>query len=77
MSADRVVTEEQVIERLRALGFTPTTVTTNTGTFWKAKGDGHVLVPFSIQGMYPDWLLSDLEFVIGKLNPWTYNKKLH
>lgn len=79
MSFSRVVSEKQLIERLKALGFSPTGIKTGTGEFWKAKRDGntHVLVPFSIQGHYPDWMLEDLEKVIGKLNPWTYKPHLH
>jgi hypothetical protein len=75
--ADRVVSEQQLIDRLKALGFSRTTERTATGTFWKSSKGGHILVPDAIQGFYPDWLLSDLEGVIGKLNPWTYKKELH
>lgn len=79
MSFARVVSERQLIERLKALGFSPTGRKTGTGEYWKVDRDGnrHVLVPFSIQGHYPDWMLQDLEMVIGKLNPWTYDKDLH
>lgn len=70
MIAARVASEAEVEARLRALGFEPTTWTTDTGTFWRSKSTGkHILVPFSVQGFYPNWLLGDLVEIIGKISP--------
>lgn len=69
---DRVVSEKQLTERLKSLGYSQTTETTATGTYWRSSGGRHLEVPFSIQGFYPDWMLIDLEEKIGKLNPWPF-----
>ena len=70
-----VVSEENLQAILRARGFEPTEERTATGRFWRsAETKKHVLVPDSVQGFYPDWLLSDLEEITGKIDPWNASK---
>lgn len=57
MIAPRVPTEGEIQGRLLELGFTKTARSTDTGTFWKhGKTGQHLLVPDSLEGLYPDWL---------------------
>jgi hypothetical protein len=66
-----VVSEEQLKQILGKRGFEPTDERTATGRFWRSRDTGkHVLVPDSVQGFYPDWLLADLEGITGKIDPW-------
>ena len=66
-----VVSEEVVQHLLRELGYEPTEHKTATGTLWKHKQTGrHQQVPNSLDGFYPDFILQDLEEIIGKVNPW-------
>jgi len=65
-----VVTEQNLIDHLTKLCYEATTVKTNTGTFWKSLKTGkHILVPFPYEGMYPEFILKDLEKIIGKVAP--------
>lgn len=68
MIASRVVREAEVVESLKKAGFTKTTKTTATGTYWRSKAGRHLLVPESVQGFYPDWLLNDINERLHKLN---------
>jgi hypothetical protein len=78
MIASAVVSAAQVEARLQALGFEPTKERTATGVFWCRKSDGrHLLIPDSVQGFYPDWMLADLEKEIGKINAWGQFKPTH
>ncbi|SRR5581483_10136309 len=55
------VSEDQVRERLEALGYKPTNTTTATGRFWKNQQHGrHLLVPNANHSIYPQWLIDDL-----------------
>ena len=58
MIAQRVSTKAEVHEILKGMEFSKTEHSTATGTFWRhRKTKRHLLVPFSVQGYYPDWLL--------------------
>ena len=74
MIASPVISEKNLQDYLKGLGFQPTKETTNTGTFWKNNAGKHVLIPFSEQGFYPTWMLADLEEVVGKIDPWSIAK---
>lgn len=68
MVAGRVLTEQDLRRRLRDLGYEETTNRTTTGAIWKSKRTGkHIQVPFPYDGMYPNFILRDLEAVIGPL----------
>lgn len=70
-----VVSEDKLQQVLRARGFEPTEVSTATGRFWRStETKKHILVPDSVQGFYPDWLLADLEEITGKIDPWAASK---
>ncbi len=70
MIAPKVATKQEVENVLRERDFDPTTLTTATGRFWRHKVTSrHVLVPDSIDGYYPDWLLYDLMSHIGEILP--------
>lgn len=71
MISQPVVSREQLEERLEALDCEPTGIRLETGELWKAASGRHFIVPDSIQGYYPDWLLWDLEEIIGTISPWT------
>lgn len=61
MISSRVRSAREVYASLKSQGFERTTHKTATGTFWKHAATGkHLLVPKSVQGFYPDWLLEDL-----------------
>lgn len=65
-----VVSEQNLIDHLTSHGYEITTETTETGTFWKSVRTGkHILVPFPYEGMYPNFILADIEKIIGKVNP--------
>ena len=69
MIASRVAKESEVRALLRERGFQPTQEKTKTGTFWRHTATGkHLLVPFSVQGFYPDWLLHDLHEQIKRVS---------
>lgn len=68
MIASKVLSEDEVYSTLRNYGYEPTDQKTDTGTFWRHKNtDKHIQVPESVQGFYPDWLLWDLEEIVGKI----------
>lgn len=68
MIAPRVLSEEELQAELKKRGFEPTDETTATGRFWKNKANNkHVLVPTSIDGFYPTWLLADLDEHVGRI----------
>lgn len=61
MNPYRVLSKEEVEETLTKRGFTKTGTRTATGTFWRSGQTGkHVQVPDPYEGMYPRFLLSDL-----------------
>lgn len=61
MIAVPVVSEQQVVERLRSLGYEPTDQITLTGVFWQNKSNGkHLLVPKASYETYPSWMLEEL-----------------
>jgi hypothetical protein len=68
MIASRVVSEQELLESLAKQGFEITTERTDTGTFWRhAASRNHILVPESVQGFYPDWLLWDIHDQIRRV----------
>jgi hypothetical protein len=70
MNPFMVVSERNLLDHLISLCYEPTKETTGTGTFWKSLKTGkHLLVPFPYEGMYPDFILKDLEVEIGKVQP--------
>jgi len=72
MIAPRVLTEDDVYAALDERGFEVTIHTTETGTYWKNPMSGrHLLVPRSVEGFYPDWMLYDLLSHIGEIVPRT------
>jgi hypothetical protein len=61
MIAPRVPHEDEIFAKLDDQGFERTGEKTATGEFWRhRRSRRHLLVPFSIQGYFPDWLC--LEF---------------
>lgn len=65
-----VVSEKNLIDHLIEQCYEQTQESTATGKFWKCLRTGkHILVPFSEQEMYPDFILKDLELLIGKVKP--------
>lgn len=65
-----VVSEKNLKDRLTELCYEPTEIKTGTGTFWKCmKTEKHLLIPFPYEGMYPDFILKDIEKIIGKVKP--------
>ena len=61
MITQRVTSEAELREVLGAQGLSETDERTKTGTFWvHEETRQHLLVPFSVQGFYPDWLLGEL-----------------
>ena len=70
MIAPKVLTEDDVQQALRERGFVPTDATTATGRYWRHKFlQQHVLVPKSLDGFYPDWMLYDLMSRVGEIVP--------
>ena len=69
MTASQVVREKDLIDHLKKLGFEQTNEKTETGIFWRSPQGRHIQVPYPYEGMYPDWLLSDLVEIIGKVTP--------
>lgn len=70
MISQPVVSRKQVEDRLAELGAQPTGERIETGEAWKLKNGQHFIVPDPMGGMYPDWMLWDLEKIIGKIDPW-------
>jgi len=68
MIAQRVATVGDVEDALLGKGFEPTEHYTATGRYWKHSGTGrHLLIPQSVQGYYPDWMLQDLVWDLGEI----------
>ena len=67
MTAARVLTQGEVEWRLRSLGFHPTGRRTASGEFWRRADGKHIQVPSPYEGMYPDFLIRELEDKIGKI----------
>jgi hypothetical protein len=56
-----VVTEAQVTTKLKEFGYSPTDSMTATARFWRHnQRKRHLMVPFSADGFYPDWLLEEV-----------------
>lgn len=71
-----VVSEETVHQRLKDLGYESSEHKTDTGILWKHKETGkYIQVPYALDGFYPDFILADLEDIIGKINPWVAFKE--
>jgi len=70
MIAQPVLSKAELLELLEELGCIDTREELETGTIWKAPSGRHFIVPFSNQGYYPSWMLTDMELVVGKLSPW-------
>ena len=77
------VTETQLREKLTECDYAPTGTATVTGEYWRHKKvQRHLLVPFPVGGVYPDWMLEDLvqraraiyddecANAIQSINPW-------
>ena len=75
MISQPVLTRDQLVEILTSRDCQPTGSCTTTGEFWKTSGGRHFLVPDSIDGYYPDWMLYDLEDIVGALNAWAVRSK--
>ena len=70
MIADRVVSEDDLRRHLESRDFVPTGYRCATGEFWRSKKTGkHLLVPDSWDGFYPNWMLTELEAIVGKISP--------
>ena len=70
MITQPVVSRQQLEDRLNEIGAEKTDRRTDTAELWRLPNGRHVTVPDSIQGYYPDWLLRDLEQIIGHISPW-------
>lgn len=70
MIAQPVLSKAELVEILEERGCTDTREETETGMIWRGPSGRHFIVPFSNQGYYPNWMLHDLESVVGKLSPW-------
>ena len=67
MIASRVKPEKELHAARDRFGYEPTDQETSTGLFWRhRKTAKHIQVPKSVQGFYPDWLLWDLQEMIGE-----------
>lgn len=70
MNPFTVVTEQDLLNHLKIHCYEATNETSETGRFWKCMRTGkHILVPFPYEEMYPDFMLHDLEIIIGKVKP--------
>jgi len=76
MIASSVLSEDSLKAALAARDCVQTEHKTQTGTFWKTRQGLHFLVPRSLDGFYADWMLWDLERVIGKIEAQSaFNRK--
>lgn len=65
MISGRVKTQQEVEDALRAEGYEPTELRTNTGRVWRSTKTGkHITVPDPVDEMYPDAILRDLKELI-------------
>ena len=68
MNPKRVLSKEQVEAYLASLDLEKTEIVTATGRFWKSTKTGrHVQVPEPYEGMYPEFILSDLRARLEEL----------
>ena len=68
MSPHRVKTRADLESYLASEGYTSTGVKTATGEFWRSATGKHVQVPLEYQdGMYPEFYLKDLYYMIDTL----------
>jgi hypothetical protein len=67
MITQRVLTRSDLVEILRMHHCEQTGEGTATGEFWKAPTGRHFLVPNCKDGYYSDWMLYDLEEIVGRL----------
>jgi len=64
----RVLCKEEVEAILASLSLEKTDRVTATGRFWKSTSTGrHVQVPEPYEGMYPEFILSDLRARLEEL----------
>lgn len=60
--------EEELYEALRRKGYEPTGSVTSTGAWWRHRDSGSLIqVPDSDGGIYPNWLLEEIERQVGPL----------
>lgn len=71
MVSQPVLSEQTLKSLLEARGCAATTLSTETGTIWKTAQGLHFIVPFPEQGYYPDWMLMDVERMVGRINAWS------
>ena len=76
MVAGSVLSESDVHQHLKNLGFKKTEHTTATTTVWENDGD-HILLPESIDGFYPNWLIADLLAKLAPFDPLFPPKPTH
>ena len=68
MNPHRVTTQKEFEAQLKAKGFEKTETRTNTGTFWRSTiNSKHVLVPDPYEGMYPKFIVKDVEEQMEKI----------
>ena len=70
MITQPVMSRQQLEGRLHDVGAEKTDQRTDTAEIWRLPNGRHFTVPDSVQGYYPDWLLRDLEEIVGRLEPW-------
>jgi hypothetical protein len=76
MSSAPVLTEHGLKSALLDRGCTPTSRRTGTATIWKTAAGLHFTVPDSLDGYYPDWMIEDVERVVGKIDAWSkFNRR--
>lgn len=75
MISQPTLTEDGLKSALLDRGCCPTDQKTGTGTLWKTKSGLHFSVPNSYDGYYPDWMLRDLEVIVGKIDAWSEIRK--
>lgn len=76
MISSKVTSERELHQSLKTIGFERTQHKTDTGTFWVKDGN-HILIPKSVQGFYPDWLLTEIHEQIGRLHLWSMVRLKH
>ena len=68
MNPHRVTTQKEFEAQLEEKGFAKTDIRTSTGIFWCSKNNGkHLLVPDPYEGMYPKFILKDIEDHMEKI----------
>jgi hypothetical protein len=67
MIAGRVTSEAEVFAELDRAGFVRTNVYTFTGQYWRHTPTmRNLLVPKSLDGHYPDWMVADIRELMKK-----------